>query len=128
MTSQAGALLSSARRARQRTQWEIANAAGITSGYLSQLETGAARVPPAAAARLAPVLGLDAAELVRASRLRTVPADARRPAAGSVRSFKDIPAVCPCDWAMAFVGRRPAGWDLVTERPGCPCHGNGGAR
>jgi transcriptional regulator with XRE-family HTH domain len=47
-----------------RTQIEIARAAGISQGFLSELESGQKRLTPGVAQRLAPVLGTTAPQLV----------------------------------------------------------------
>jgi transcriptional regulator with XRE-family HTH domain len=128
VTGHAGTVLSSARRARQLTQWEAARAAGISSSYLSKLETGTEPVPPGAAARLAPVLGLKAADLTRAPRPQRASRAVAPSPAVSARSFRDIPVTCPCDWRMTFEDRRPSGWELAGAKAACPHHGNGGTR
>jgi transcriptional regulator with XRE-family HTH domain len=45
-------------------QREIARAAGISQGFLSELECGQKRLTPGVAQRLAPVLGTTASQLV----------------------------------------------------------------
>jgi transcriptional regulator with XRE-family HTH domain len=132
MTAHAGTMLRDARTAKGLLQWEAARDAGMTASRLSVIETDKAPVRPLDAARLAPVLGLDEADLMRAPR----PEAAVRPAAPSsrtappsqaawARSFKDIPATCPCDWAMQFSKRRPSGWELAGVRGTCMHHGSG---
>lgn len=125
MTGHAGTLLRDARAAKGLCQWEAAKAAGISPTYLSRLENGAELVPPAAAARLGRVLGLDAGELLRAPRPpRRAPAVAPSPVA-LVATFRNIPATCPCDWAMTFSKRRPSGWELARALPACIHHKSG---
>lgn len=127
MTGYAGAVLRSARGARRMTQWEVCRAAGISQTRLSVLENGKKPVRPAEADRLAPVLGLAAAVLVRPPAPPRRPARTVAPAAVRVRTFTDIPACCPCDWQMTFTARKPSGWTLAKVAPGCPGHW-GGAR
>ena len=124
----AGMLLRAARTARGLRQWEVGEGAGISPSRLSALETGADPVRPGDAARLAPVLGLAPGDLLRAPR----PAG-RQPAVSSSRAtavptFKDIPATCPCEWAMEFEGPRPSGWAVAEAAPGCLHHGDGGGQ
>jgi len=56
----------SAIRARRgdRSQLEIAKAAGISQGYLSELEVGSKRLTPGVAQKLAPALGVTVGQLV----------------------------------------------------------------
>lgn len=125
MTGHAGTLLRDARAAKGLCQWEAAKAAGISPTYLSRLENGAELVPPGAAARLGHALGLDPADLLRAPRPpRRAPSLTTAPAA-SVATFRNIPATCPCDWAMTFSKRRPSGWELARAVPACMHHKNG---
>jgi hypothetical protein len=39
-----------------------------------------------------------------------------------VRSFKDIPATCPCSWVMEIKGKRVSGWVVTRALPGCLHH------
>lgn len=52
-----------------RSQLEIAQVAGISQGYLSELETGSKRLTPGAAQRLAPALGTTAEDLLLSEHL-----------------------------------------------------------
>lgn len=135
MTVHAGVLLRAARTAKGLRQLDVARDAGMSASLLSVLENGQVRVRPWDAARLAPALGLDPGDLLRApappppgppQRAAAVPprsvAHSRTPA---VTSFRDIPATCLCDWRMVFERRRPSGWELAKAVSGCPHHGNG---
>lgn len=100
----------------------------MSPSTLSVIETGRAVVRPLDAVRLGPVLGLDPAELLRAplpqARQEVPPSRTSAPSrAASVRSFKHIPATCPCDWRMTFRDRKPSGWELAGTRAECPHHG-----
>ncbi len=52
-----------------RSQMEIAEAAGISQGFLSELESGQKRLTPGVARRLAPVLGTTADQLLLSEHL-----------------------------------------------------------
>jgi hypothetical protein len=101
----------------------------MSPSTLSVIETGKAAVRPLDAVRLGPVLGLDPAELLRAplpqARQEVPPSRTSLPSrAALVRSFKEIPATCPCDWRMTFRDRRPSGWELAGTRAECAHHGS----
>jgi hypothetical protein len=101
----------------------------MSPSTLSVIETGKAAVRPLDAVRLGPVLGLDPAELLRAplpqARQEVPPSRTSLPSrAALVRSFKHIPATCPCDWRMVFEARRPSGWELAGTRAECLHHGS----
>jgi transcriptional regulator with XRE-family HTH domain len=132
VNAHAGTMLRDARTAKGLLQWEAARDAGMTASRLSVIETGKAPVRPLDAARLAPVLGLDEEDLMRAPRpepaVRRTALPARTAAASRAvlaRSFKDIPATCPCDWRMTFEKYRPSGWELTVVRGACMHHGSG---
>jgi len=118
-------MLLSARGAKGLKQWEVARTAGIAASRLSALEHGTQPVGPGDARKLAPVLGLDAAELLRAPRPeRRRPTVTAMPAV-TAKSFKDIAATCPCDWEMTFARRKPSGWKLARVKRGCLHHWGG---
>lgn len=121
MTGHAGTLLREARTAKGLRQWEAARAAGIGVTRLSALEHGTEVVRPGDARKLAPVLGLDAAELLRAPRPQRRPQAVTASPAVTSHSFKDIPATCLCEWQMTF-RRRPSGWELAEAHPACVHH------
>jgi hypothetical protein len=125
MTGHAGTLLRSARRARRLKQWEVVRATGISLTRISVLENGHKPVRADEAERLALALGLDAHALTHPP--VTVPPPERTvpPPSVTVRSFKDIPATCPCGWRMTFGNRRPSGWALAEVKPGCLHHESG---
>jgi transcriptional regulator with XRE-family HTH domain len=52
-----------------RSQIEVARAAGISQGFLSELESGRKRLTPGVAQKLAPALGMSANQLVLAEHL-----------------------------------------------------------
>ena len=126
MTAHAGTLLREARTARGLRQHYAARLAGISPERLSALENGRDHVRPGDADRLGPVLGIGARELLLAPRPphRPMPPSAWR--AEAARSFREIPASCPCDWHMRFEGGRPAGWELETAEAKCRHHGERG--
>lgn len=66
-----GPLLTSAIRKQRgsRSQLEIAQAAGISQGYLSELETSSKRLTPSVAQKLALALGTTTGQLMLAERL-----------------------------------------------------------
>jgi transcriptional regulator with XRE-family HTH domain len=55
-----------------RSQIEIARAAGISQGFLSELESGRKRLTPSVAQRLAPVFGMPANQLMFDEHLATL--------------------------------------------------------
>lgn len=125
MTGHAGTLLRDARAAKGLRQWEAARQAGISAPRLSALENGTDIVRPGDARRLGHVLGIDAGELLRAPRPpRRAPAVSPSPVALAA-TFRNIPATCPCDWAMTFEKRRPSGWELARAVPACIHHKSG---
>jgi len=125
MTGHAGTMLRDARTVQGLRQWQVARDAGIGPTRLSALEHGAELVCPGDARKLAPVLGLNAAELLRAPRPERRALAVTASPALTVRSFKDIAATCLCDWEMTFAGRRPSGWKLARIARGCLHHWGG---
>jgi len=125
MTGHAGTMLRDARTARGLRQWQVARDAGIGATRLSALERGREPVGAGDARRLAPVLGLDAGELLRAPRPQRRPQAVTASPAVTAGSFKDIPATCLCDWQMTFRRRRPSGWELAEIARDCPHHWGG---
>jgi DNA-binding XRE family transcriptional regulator len=118
---EAGAALRAARKAAALTQWELARKTGVSASWVSQAENGRVCLAPAYAAAMAGLLGLDAGDLARPDTER----EAWRPwtMTAQVRSHRDVPALCPCDWAMTFVGGRVSGWAVAQAKAGCIHHG-----
>lgn len=115
-----GTRLREARKAKGLAQLTVASRAGVSQPYLSQVERGLKRPGGDRLEALAAAVGVGAADLTSRQPARRTPA--ARPQETAVRSHRDIPATCPCDWEMVLANRRPAGWELRRVRPGCRHH------
>jgi transcriptional regulator with XRE-family HTH domain len=123
MTAHAGTLVREARKTRGLRQWEIARDAGMSPARLSTIESGTDYIRPGDAARLGPVIGIAARDLLLAPRPARRPVRAPAWVAVVARSCRDIPASCACDWRMRITDRRPSGWELAKAEPKCRHHG-----
>lgn len=101
------------RRARGLTQAEFAALLYRSTGWVSKREVGGALLTRGEV--------MHACAVLRAGEAPDEPPP--EAVAGQVRSFRDIPVSCPCDWAMTFWKQRPSGWELARPWPGCVHHG-----